>query len=75
MRGDWDHRFRAASRFSDFFHNLRPTAGNRDLGDLVKPRHDQKVLDPPSFTCNRASVQEALRGDKEPHLHTLPGEI
>ena len=41
----------------------------------MKPRPDLIIVDPPSFARNRTSVQEALRGDKEPHLHTLPGEI
>ena len=35
------------------------------------PRFDLVVLDPPSFTRNRASVGDALRGYKEIHLRAL----
>lgn len=35
------------------------------------PRFDVIVLDPPSFTRNRASVPDALRGYKEIHLRAL----
>jgi 23S rRNA (cytosine1962-C5)-methyltransferase len=35
------------------------------------PRFDAIILDPPSFTRNRASVPDALRGYKEIHLRTL----
>jgi 23S rRNA (cytosine1962-C5)-methyltransferase len=35
------------------------------------PRFDLVVLDPPSFTRNRASVPDALRGYKEIHLRAL----
>jgi 23S rRNA (cytosine1962-C5)-methyltransferase len=35
------------------------------------PRSDLIVLDPPSFTRNRASVPDALRGYKEIHLRAL----
>lgn len=37
----------------------------------VIPRFDLIVLDPPSFTRNRASVPDALRGYKEIHLRAL----
>jgi 23S rRNA (cytosine1962-C5)-methyltransferase len=37
----------------------------------VVPRWDLIVLDPPSFTRNRASVPDALRGYKEIHLRAL----
>lgn len=44
-----------------------------------EPRFDVIVLDPPSFTRNRASVPDALRGYKEIHLRALrllrPGGI
>jgi 23S rRNA (cytosine1962-C5)-methyltransferase len=39
--------------------------------ERVIPRFDLIVLDPPSFTRNRASVPDALRGYKEIHLRTL----
>lgn len=35
------------------------------------PRWDLVILDPPSFTRNRASVPDALRGYKEIHLRAL----
>jgi 23S rRNA (cytosine1962-C5)-methyltransferase len=37
----------------------------------VIPRFDLIILDPPSFTRNRASVPDALRGYKEIHLRAL----
>lgn len=39
--------------------------------EKVIPRYDVIVLDPPSFTRNRASVPDALRGYKEIHLRAL----
>lgn len=39
--------------------------------ERVVPRFDLIVLDPPSFTRNRASVSDALRGYKEIHLRAL----
>lgn len=39
--------------------------------EKVIPRWDMIVLDPPSFTRNRASVPDALRGYKEIHLRAL----
>jgi len=39
--------------------------------EKVIPRFDLIILDPPSFTRNRASVPDALRGYKEIHLRTL----
>jgi 23S rRNA (cytosine1962-C5)-methyltransferase len=35
------------------------------------PRFDVIILDPPSFTRNRAAVPDALRGYKEIHLRSL----
>ena len=35
------------------------------------PRFDCIILDPPSFTRNRAAVPDALRGYKEIHLRAL----
>ena len=47
--------------------------------EKVIPRFDSIVLDPPSFTRNRAAVPNALRGYKEIHLRALkllkPGGI
>ncbi len=39
--------------------------------EKVIPRFDLIVLDPPSFTRNRASVPDALRGYKEIHVRAL----
>ncbi len=39
--------------------------------EVFKPEWDLIILDPPSFTRNRASVPDALRGYKEIHLRAL----
>jgi 23S rRNA (cytosine1962-C5)-methyltransferase len=39
--------------------------------EKIIPRFDLIVLDPPSFTRNRAAVPDALRGYKEIHLRAL----
>jgi 23S rRNA (cytosine1962-C5)-methyltransferase len=39
--------------------------------EKVLPRFDVIILDPPSFTRNRAAVPDALRGYKEIHLRAL----
>ncbi len=39
--------------------------------ERVIPRFDLIILDPPSFTRNRASVPDALRGYKEIHIRAL----
>ncbi len=39
--------------------------------EKLVPKFDMIVLDPPSFTRNRASVPDALRGYKEIHLRAL----
>jgi 23S rRNA (cytosine1962-C5)-methyltransferase len=39
--------------------------------EKVIPRFDCVILDPPSFTRNRSSVPDALRGYKEIHLRAL----
>ncbi len=39
--------------------------------EVVVPKFDLIILDPPSFTRNRAAVQDALRGYKEIHLRAL----
>jgi 23S rRNA (cytosine1962-C5)-methyltransferase len=39
--------------------------------EKVIPRYDVIILDPPSFTRNRASIPDALRGYKEIHLRAL----
>jgi 23S rRNA (cytosine1962-C5)-methyltransferase len=39
--------------------------------ERLLPKYDLVVLDPPSFTRNRAAVPDALRGYKEIHLRAL----
>src|SRR5437016_13538548 len=39
--------------------------------EKIIPQWDSIILDPPSFTRNRASVPDALRGYKEIHLRAL----
>lgn len=39
--------------------------------EKLVPKFDLVILDPPSFTRNRASVPDALRGYKEIHLRAL----
>lgn len=39
--------------------------------EKVLPRFDLIILDPPSFTRNRAAVPDALRGYKEIHIRAL----
>ena len=39
--------------------------------ERLVPRYDLIILDPPSFTKNRASVGDALRGYKEIHVRAL----
>ncbi|MDB6038922.1 MAG: putative SAM-dependent methyltransferase [Verrucomicrobiales bacterium] len=39
--------------------------------ERVIPRYDLIILDPPSFTRNRASIPDALRGYKEIHLRAM----
>lgn len=39
--------------------------------EKIVPRFDLIILDPPSFTRNRAAVPDALRGYKEIHLRAL----
>ena len=41
------------------------------LHEKIIPRFDLIVLDPPSFTRNRAAIPDALRGYKEIHLRAL----
>jgi 23S rRNA (cytosine1962-C5)-methyltransferase len=51
----------------DWLKTETKTAPNEKL----VPKFDLIVLDPPSFTRNRASVPDALRGYKEIHLRAL----
>lgn len=58
--------FEAANVF-DWLKAQTKTGPNERL----VPKFDTIVLDPPSFTRNRASVPDALRGYKEIHLRAL----
>jgi 23S rRNA (cytosine1962-C5)-methyltransferase len=66
--------FEAANVF-DWLKGQTQTQQNEKL----VPKFDLIILDPPSFTRNRASVPDALRGYKEIHLRALkllrPGGI
>jgi 23S rRNA (cytosine1962-C5)-methyltransferase len=39
--------------------------------EKIIPRYDLIILDPPSFTRNRAAIPDALRGYKEIHLRAM----
>ena len=41
------------------------------LNEKIVPRFDLIILDPPSFTRNRAAIPDALRGYKEIHIRAL----
>ena len=58
--------FEAANVF-DWLKEQTKTAAHEKL----VPRFDLIVLDPPSFTRNRASIPDALRGYKEIHLRAF----
>lgn len=59
-------QFEATNVFDWFKANTKVAPHER-----VIPRYDLIVLDPPSFTRNRQSVPDALRGYKELHLRAL----
>ena len=59
-------QFEAVNVFDWFKANTKVAPHER-----VIPRFDMVILDPPSFTRNRASVPDALRGYKELHLRAL----
>lgn len=58
--------FEAVNVF-DWLKAQTKTAPNEQL----VPRYDLIILDPPSFTKNRASIPDALRGYKEVHLRAF----
>jgi 23S rRNA (cytosine1962-C5)-methyltransferase len=55
---------------TNVFDWLKAQTTTRPNEKLI-PRFDLIVLDPPSFTRNRAAVPDALRGYKEIHLRAL----
>jgi len=64
--------FEAANVF-DWFKAHAPQTGRESDSSSAAPQgqYDVIVLDPPSFTRNRASVPDALRGYKEIHLRAF----
>src|SRR5207249_746370 len=61
---------KCSSECVNVFDWLRAQTSTKPHEKIV-PRWDLIVLDPPSFTRNRASVPDALRGYKEIHLRSL----
>lgn len=61
---------RCSFETANVFDWLKAQTTTRPNEKLV-PRFDLVILDPPSFTRNRASVPDALRGYKEIHLRAL----
>lgn len=55
---------------ANVFDWLKAQTTTRPHEKLI-PRYDVVILDPPSFTRNRASVPDALRGYKEIHVRAL----
>jgi 23S rRNA (cytosine1962-C5)-methyltransferase len=55
---------------ANVFDWLKAQTTTRPHEKLI-PRYDLIILDPPSFTRNRASVPDALRGYKEIHLRAI----
>lgn len=64
---------------ANVFDWLKAQTATSGPHEKVVPKWDLVILDPPSFTRNRASVRDALRGYKEIHLRALrllkPGGI
>ncbi len=64
---------------ANVFDWLKAQTATTGPHEKVLPKWDLVILDPPSFTRNRASVPDALRGYKEIHLRALrllkPGGI
>lgn len=71
-------RFEAANVF-DWLRARAAAPEGGEAGPAPESLFDLVILDPPSFTRNRASVPDALRGYKEIHLRALkllrPGGI
>jgi 23S rRNA (cytosine1962-C5)-methyltransferase len=61
---------RCSFEAANVFDWLKAQTATR-VHEKVIPRYDLIILDPPSFTRNRASVPDALRGYKEIHLRAL----
>jgi 23S rRNA (cytosine1962-C5)-methyltransferase len=63
-------RDRCTFEAANVFDWLKANTTTRPHEKII-PRYDVIILDPPSFTRNRASVGDALRGYKEIHLRAL----
>ena len=61
---------RCTAEEANVFDWLKANTTSKPNEKLI-PRFDCIVLDPPSFTRNRASVPDALRGYKEIHIRAL----
>jgi 23S rRNA (cytosine1962-C5)-methyltransferase len=61
---------RCSFEVANVFDWLKAQASTKPNEKII-PRFDVIVLDPPSFTRNRAAVGDALRGYKEIHLRAL----
>jgi 23S rRNA (cytosine1962-C5)-methyltransferase len=61
---------RVTADAANVFDWLKNQTATRPHEKLI-PRYDLIILDPPSFTRNRATVPDALRGYKEIHLRAL----
>ena len=61
---------RCSFEAANVFDWLKAQTTTRPHEKLI-PRFDLIILDPPSFTRNRAAVPDALRGYKEIHLRAL----
>jgi 23S rRNA (cytosine1962-C5)-methyltransferase len=61
---------RCSFEVTNVFDWLKAQTASRPNEKIV-PRFDLIILDPPSFTRNRAAVPDALRGYKEIHLRAL----
>lgn len=56
---------------TNVFDWLKAHTTTASPNERVIPRFDLIILDPPSFTRNRAAIPDALRGYKEIHLRAL----
>jgi 23S rRNA (cytosine1962-C5)-methyltransferase len=64
----------AAARKNAEFNNLSIDVIEANVFDFLKaaqPEYDLIILDPPSFTKNKKTLMDAMRGYKEIHLRSL----
>ncbi|MBC8128002.1 MAG: class I SAM-dependent rRNA methyltransferase, partial [Gloeobacteraceae cyanobacterium ES-bin-144] len=63
-----------AARKNAVLNNLEIEVLEHNVFDFLKhakPEYDMIILDPPSFTRNKATLMDAMRGYKEIHLRSL----